>query len=180
MNKVKEYFAPTVVTLLIGGMILAPVYDDLSGSSTSEEQSCEENSISFESESVDAEMLPDTEFVTVQEGVDGTEEICSDSDGNELSRETITEPTDEIVHNGVASIPESYDGLYDEQNYIADYEDNGTIDEQHFGTYVGYDDYEEVDYTVRTGAACEDGSYSYATGRGACSHHGGVSEWLYN
>ncbi|RYF39629.1 MAG: DUF3761 domain-containing protein, partial [Cytophagaceae bacterium] len=32
----------------------------------------------------------------------------------------------------------------------------------------------------RTGARCSDGSYSGATGSGACSHHGGVSEWLYN
>ena len=33
--------------------------------------------------------------------------------------------------------------------------------------------------TVRTGAVCEDGSRSSATGRGACSHHGGVAYWLY-
>jgi len=31
---------------------------------------------------------------------------------------------------------------------------------------------------VRTGAICRDGSRSYATGRGACSHHGGVKEWV--
>jgi hypothetical protein len=34
-------------------------------------------------------------------------------------------------------------------------------------------------YQVRTGATCCDGSRSYATGRGACSHHGGVCQWLY-
>lgn len=27
-------------------------------------------------------------------------------------------------------------------------------------------------------AICEDGSYSSADGQGACSHHGGVDEWL--
>lgn len=32
---------------------------------------------------------------------------------------------------------------------------------------------------ARTGARCRDGSYSSATGRGACSHHGGVAQWLY-
>ena len=32
----------------------------------------------------------------------------------------------------------------------------------------------------RVGAVCEDGSRSDATGRGACSHHGGVSRWLYS
>lgn len=31
----------------------------------------------------------------------------------------------------------------------------------------------------RTGAICSDGTHSNATGRGACSHHGGVSQWLY-
>lgn len=31
--------------------------------------------------------------------------------------------------------------------------------------------------SVRTGAVCRDGSSSRATGRGACSHHGGVSRW---
>lgn len=39
-------------------------------------------------------------------------------------------------------------------------------------------------YTVptsgyRTGAICNNGSYSSATGRGACSWNGGVREWLY-
>ncbi|WKD85826.1 Cell wall-binding protein YwsB [Polaribacter huanghezhanensis] len=33
-------------------------------------------------------------------------------------------------------------------------------------------------YSVRTGAKCRDGSSSSATGRGACSHHGGVSYWI--
>jgi outer membrane protein assembly factor BamD (BamD/ComL family) len=32
----------------------------------------------------------------------------------------------------------------------------------------------------RVGAICNDGTRSYATGRGACSHHGGVREWLYD
>jgi hypothetical protein len=31
----------------------------------------------------------------------------------------------------------------------------------------------------RVGAICRDGSRSNATGRGACSHHGGVAQWLY-
>ncbi len=31
---------------------------------------------------------------------------------------------------------------------------------------------------VRVGAVCRDGSRSSATGRGACSHHGGVDYWL--
>jgi hypothetical protein len=31
---------------------------------------------------------------------------------------------------------------------------------------------------VRIGAICRDGTRSTATGRGACSHHGGVAQWL--
>ena len=31
----------------------------------------------------------------------------------------------------------------------------------------------------RVGAVCNDGTRSRATGRGACSHHGGVKYWLY-
>ena len=34
-------------------------------------------------------------------------------------------------------------------------------------------------YQIRVGAICCDSSRSYATGRGACSHHGGVCRWLY-
>lgn len=33
-------------------------------------------------------------------------------------------------------------------------------------------------YRRRVGAICKDGTRSYATGRGACSHHGGVRNWL--
>jgi hypothetical protein len=33
--------------------------------------------------------------------------------------------------------------------------------------------------SVRTGAVCRDGWRSSATGRGACSHHGGVAYWTY-
>ena len=33
--------------------------------------------------------------------------------------------------------------------------------------------------SYRTGAICMDGWRSYSTGRGTCSHHGGVDYWLY-
>ncbi len=33
-------------------------------------------------------------------------------------------------------------------------------------------------YTHRTGAICRDGTTSSATGRGACSHHRGVAQWI--
>ncbi len=39
--------------------------------------------------------------------------------------------------------------------------------------------HENSKFKCRVGATCSDGWHSNATGRGACSHHGGVSEWLY-
>ncbi len=38
---------------------------------------------------------------------------------------------------------------------------------------------ETVQRRVRVGAVCNDGWNSKATGRGACSHHGGVHHWVY-
>jgi hypothetical protein len=32
---------------------------------------------------------------------------------------------------------------------------------------------------IRIGCICNDGTRSNATGKGACSHHGGVNHWLY-
>jgi len=39
---------------------------------------------------------------------------------------------------------------------------------------------QEVKNSYRIGAICRDGTRSYATGRGACSWHGGVAYWLYS
>ena len=50
------------------------------------------------------------------------------------------------------------------------------------GTWYYYDydgDYTQTRFMqVRVGAICNDGWESDATGRGACSHHGGVNYWL--
>jgi len=37
----------------------------------------------------------------------------------------------------------------------------------------------EVGLAGRIGAICKDGTRSFATVRGACSHHGGVARWLH-
>jgi len=42
-----------------------------------------------------------------------------------------------------------------------------------------YNNYNSENTKVRIGAVCRDGTTSTATGRGACSHHGGVDYWLY-
>lgn len=39
--------------------------------------------------------------------------------------------------------------------------------------------HEQSKYNYRVGATCRDGWHSEATGRGACSHHGGVADWIY-
>lgn len=50
------------------------------------------------------------------------------------------------------------------------------------GTWYYYDydgEYKQTQFMqVRVGAICNDGWESSATGRGACSHHGGVNYWL--
>jgi len=42
-----------------------------------------------------------------------------------------------------------------------------------------YNNATQPNYRRRVGAICNDGTRSSATGSGACSHHGGVSQWLY-
>ena len=39
--------------------------------------------------------------------------------------------------------------------------------------------HEKSKYEYRIGAICSDGWKSKATGKGACSHHGGVDNWIY-
>lgn len=39
--------------------------------------------------------------------------------------------------------------------------------------------HEKSKYKYRVGAVCRDGTHSSSTGRGTCSHHGGVEKWIY-
>ena len=41
-----------------------------------------------------------------------------------------------------------------------------------------YTPYTPVYNNYGPSALCRDGTYSYSSGRGTCSHHGGVAEWL--
>lgn len=68
----------------------------------------------------------------------------------------VNDDTNEVVSNEITKEPESAVVYY------------GTLEDE-----------PEYYYSERVGAICEDGTRSYATGRGACSWHGGVSEWLY-
>lgn len=56
-----------------------------------------------------------------------------------------------------------------------------TTDDYHEEKYKNPTTNKQIYYiqNVRIGAWCNDGTYSNATGSGACSHHGGVAEWVY-
>lgn len=73
--------------------------------------------------------------------------------------------------------------LYNNLNVI-----NDTLSEWIKVTFNGIEGYVSKKYVkpgharvttvdIRVGAVCNDGTSSSATGRGACSHHGGVSYW---
>lgn len=113
---------------------------------------CSTESIPYETTEVGDTYDQDADIETEVEGVNGEKEICEPSESGYDSKETIiSSPVNEVIR--YTSKPE--------------------------------EDYEELEYpyqetgSYRTGAICSDGSYSDATGRGACSWHGGVSQWLY-
>lgn len=63
------------------------------------------------------------------------------------------------------------------KNY--NYNSNSEYETNYDDEYI-IDDYnEDSEGKVRVGAICKDGTRSYSTGSGACSHHGGVAYWLY-
>lgn len=147
------------------------------------EPTCETENINYSELDEYSAALPIGESVVVRDGVDGKELVCI-NDNREVVSSTVTvEPISKVTHNGTGSIPEDRDGEYSEAEYISDYEDNGIIEGYYFGDYI-VAEYEPVytapSYSYRTGAVCSDGTPSSATGRGACSWHGGVSYWLYN
>lgn len=90
------------------------------------------------------------EKLTVQEGQDGEEEVCEALKLGYVQKRTIKrEPTTEIVSYRVKP------SVYELQDYTEDEDDEET-----------------------SGAICRDGIRSYSVGRGTCSHHGGVAQWL--
>lgn len=89
-------------------------------------------------------------------GFDGWHETCKNRLGNTIKDER-KEPVDEVILVGKkiqvnpSPVIPTHSSAYATPNY------------------GGY----------RVGAWCDDGTWSNATGRGACSHHGGVAEWVY-
>lgn len=84
---------------------------------------------------------------------------------------------------------ESYYYIDDDSDYYEDYEVEYNSDynedalDYYFNNKKTNRDKENYNYQyetrVRVGAVCNDGTTTEATGRGACSHHGGVAYWLY-
>lgn len=75
-----------------------------------------------------------------------------------------------------------YNSYKTQQNYYPTYNSNSQSDYTSEYEYVEYDDYEyenSDEGKVRVGAICNDGTRSYSTGSGTCSHHGGVAYWIY-
>jgi hypothetical protein len=56
---------------------------------------------------------------------------------------------------------------------------NDRFKDETFLTEELYAEQKKLFVPGRIGAECFDGTFSKATGRGACSHHGGVREWIY-
>lgn len=87
-------------------------------------------------------------------GVDGKTVTCRATRSSHPDKVTTTDPVTEVTIYTAKPAPTP---VYYQPSYNSTYSKPST----------GY----------RQGAFCRDGSYSYATGRGACSHHGGVDEW---
>jgi len=110
-------------------------------------------SVAFESTEQQDTTLPKGQTRVATEGVEGERTITSEVtylQGKEVSRKEIKS---EITRSPITKVTQ-----------IGTYETPVSAPAQSM---------------TRTGAICNDGSPSSATGRGACSHHGGVARWLY-
>ncbi len=125
-----------------------------------------------------------------------------------LSTKTITEPVTQAIALGTKDYYMCSNGVEDESaaeknecekrvswektrnSALAEcYADSSKTNcwfDEYPGTYIHWTDvapprssYNPGSSFGRTGAICRDGWRSYSTGRGTCSHHGGVSYWLY-
>ncbi len=167
------------ITLLIFAFI-----GSIQPSAQNIEPTCVLEAIHAEEHRVSSNKLPEGEYIEVATPEDGEERVCRDTDDNEVSRATVTERKDGLILEGSGDLPDGYDGQYDEQEVVEDLKTHGELTRTYFGTYTPQYDTSYVSTPIqtgaRTGAECNDGTYSSATGRGACSHHGGVAVWLYD
>lgn len=155
MKRIREWLDDWSIALIYVAVIAVIGFAGYASSATDSVvtyDDCTTESIPYETTEVGDTDDQDAETETEVEGVDGEKEICEPSKEGYDDKVTVTkEPITEVIR--YTSQPEE-------------------IDEEPAYTYQGSGSY-------RTGAICSDGSTSSATGRGACSWHGGVSEWLY-
>jgi outer membrane murein-binding lipoprotein Lpp len=105
----------------------------------------------------------------------GSYRIVALVDGNEkYAREDYFEGNYEVTYVGTRTQSSS---SYPNDNY----QSNNNRNNKNSYNYSSnkYYNNRTTNYSNRVGAICCDGTRSYATGRGACSHHGGVCQWLY-
>lgn len=150
-NRLKE-----IGTTLLGVLVMVVIYGGIGlyifsvtpKAPNPDEVVCETVAIPHGNEVIKTSQEAGVETVETQ-GSDGQEKVCKK--GTEIvSREVITQPVTHVM--GIGSIPsQEWDAAMEEAD--AYYEEQG-------------------------GAICMDGWRSYSTGRGTCSHHGGVAQWL--
>lgn len=142
----------TAAVLLVLGSIVGQNASEPSAEPTEPLIECQTEDIDYDTERHEnAEMETTDDDEVVVSGEVGEKKLCKDADGVLVSEETVREPITEVIEYGTKEPEPEYESA------------------------------SETEYSsVRTGAECNDGSYSSATGRGACSHHGGVAVWLYN
>ena len=104
-------------------------------------------------------------------GQNGSKQVCKASKSGYPNKETVVkQPVNQVVRYTPTS-KAAYDCIYNDNCKEA--MDEGEPD--YNDEYMEYMESQQE----RGGAICRDGTRSYSTGRGTCSHHGGVSEWLY-
>ena len=104
-----------------------------------------------------------------QHGKNGATEKCVKKFGGDTREKVLSKPITEII---------TYYDYYEPYNsYIPESTYQPTTN---FNSVNTYQTTAPASDGVRTGAMCNDGTTSSATGRGACSRHGGVNYWLTN
>ncbi len=150
------------------GVTTLAVFGIINANATTTETIKEIEAIEYTTSTINDATIYEGETEVRQKGEDGSKEITYSvkyKNGKEVERtkqfEKIVKPArDEIIAKGTKQKPES--------TPVEIITPRTTTSTQRQSS------------SVRSGAICEDGTRSSATGKGACSHHGGVSTWLYD
>lgn len=147
--KAKEWASGAISILFLAGIFIVPAYL----SSTAENKASAEPVCSSEAIPYESERRDDPDYDIGYETVE--------TYGENGEKEICKDSDGNIVSEETITEP------------IREVTLVGTREEEPETEYYAEDNY------TRSGAICNDGSYSSATGRGACSWHGGVAQWQY-